>query len=378
MSVRSICFIVKSRLEQAVPVVDVIEHFGLLGDLRLRVICYQAANSLKERMIEHGVSVEEMAGRPIIRFSKRCGGVAYNLAFRALASSNIGRIPSDLLWVGSLDTAAWLAGRHLAGHTILHVRELYDRLPLYRRILRRAGGQVGAIVVPEVSRAFILRCWCQLPRTPYVVPNKPLILCNSRKQDLGMTLTPPRAKLLQGKKLILYQGHIIRERPLDALVGAVETLGGAWALLLIGRSWDCYAEALESKSSRVTYGGYFPAPEHLKITSHARIGILSYDYSSLNQVFCAPNKLWEYAGFGVPMLASDCPPLRDALDRSHAGMCVDFDNVSAIAAALHQIDELYDEFSGAARELYKAVKVDQILRGILNDLCGEAGRGRNH
>ncbi|KAA6307134.1 hypothetical protein EZS27_041199, partial [termite gut metagenome] len=38
-----------------------------------------------------------------------------------------------------------------------------------------------------------------------------------------------------------------------------------------------------------------------------RIGIVSYAFDDLNHVFCAPNKTWEYTGFGIPMLGNNAP-----------------------------------------------------------------------
>ena len=46
--------------------------------------------------------------------------------------------------------------------------------------------------------------------------------------------------------------------------------------------------------SDLIYIPQIPSPQHLFVTSIAYIGILVYDPISLNQIFCAPNKIFEY------------------------------------------------------------------------------------
>lgn len=58
-------------------------------------------------------------------------------------------------------------------------------------------------------------------------------------------------------------------------------------------------------ADNIKYLGSVPAPYHLEITSYASIGIMSYDPINLNNLYCAPNKVWEYSGFGIPFLAND-------------------------------------------------------------------------
>lgn len=76
----------------------------------------------------------------------------------------------------------------------------------------------------------------------------------------------------------------------------------------MGRGSDYYDD-LRSRyaSERVLFVPFIRPPHHLQVTRLASIGVLSYfpDPSSLaaviNPLYCAPNKIFEYARYGVPM-----------------------------------------------------------------------------
>lgn len=67
-----------------------------------------------------------------------------------------------------------------------------------------------------------------------------------------------------------------------------------------------------------------PAPLHLEITSHATIGVVFYSDETLNKAFCAPNKIYEYSGFGIPAIANCIPGLINTIGKSGAAVCTDF------------------------------------------------------
>ena len=82
-------------------------------------------------------------------------------------------------------------------------------------------------------------------------------------------------------------------------------------MVLAGRESD-YLKELLIKYPDVKYLGFTVPPKHLSIVKLADIGILTYvaDSGSINPVFCAPNKIWEYAKYGIPMLCNDIPGLK--------------------------------------------------------------------
>jgi hypothetical protein len=85
-------------------------------------------------------------------------------------------------------------------------------------------------------------------------------------------------------------------------------------------------------------------------------------------VFCAPNKVWEYAGFGLPLICNNLPALQFAVGDRNAGVCVDMNDQLQIESALLTIDNHYEQFSRAAKQLYDSVDIRDIIRQIMNGI----------
>ena len=99
------------------------------------------------------------------------------------------------------------------------------------------------------------------------------------------------------------------------------------------------------------YVSYIPAPYHLEITSYAHIGIVFYRNDSLNKVFCAPNKIYEYSGFGIPMLANDIPGLKNTVGNAGAAECMELKS-NNIIHAIQKIEADYDTYSENAKKFF--------------------------
>jgi glycosyltransferase involved in cell wall biosynthesis len=52
---------------------------------------------------------------------------------------------------------------------------------------------------------------------------------------------------------------------------------------------------------------------------------MCYPFVGLNNINCAPNKVFEYAHAGLPIVATSQPPLETLLTRYNVGLCFDQD-----------------------------------------------------
>jgi hypothetical protein len=285
--------------------------------------------------------------------------------FRKRAWKTLESMGYDVLWVGSADTALALGRRLLRECYVLQLHELYDRYPLYRYGLGRYARQASCLVVPEATRASIFRYWFKLAQTPVVLPNKPLNHPHDRNVPSRDAQAQRVLHALKGKKLLLYQGHICPSRDLRPLANAVRAMSPEYHLLLMGLDLHGFVAQVTHVCPRTSYIPYIAPPEHLTVTSHAHIGLVSYDHDSLNSLFCAPNKIWEYAGFGLPILAGSLPGLQSTVGAAGAGICTDWESPSRILEDLSLIEEHYAQFSAGARAFYESIDTRKILQHIL-------------
>lgn len=279
-----------------------------------------------------------------------------------------------ILWIAG-DTTIKNLGRRLFNYRyILHVLELSEEIYYHYKLkfLKVPGHILGenakAVVVPEYNRAHITKAWWNLSQLPIVLPNKPL---DSSSGEHNLPVRDKTAKEILGnigdRKIILYQGILHKERPLDKFIDAVRELGDRYAFVVMSGGEDIY----KGSSENYYFIPFIQPPEHLDITSHAYIGVLSYfptktRHSILNAVFCAPNKTFEYAKFGIPMLSNDVPALKYIFDTKHCGLCVDEFNVTNIKKAILDIEKAYDTMSRNAKKYYESVNWDRILDDILD------------
>ena len=116
---------------------------------------------------------------------------------------------------------------------------------------------------------------------------------------------------------------------------------------------------------------YIVAPYHLEVTSHAFVGILIYTpvygtfTSPLNSIYCAPNKLYEFSQFGIPMIGNDIPGLRYTIEYNHMGVCVQKMNTESFSQAIKNIADNYEKYSENAITFYKADDKFSIVKKAL-------------
>lgn len=290
---------------------------------------------------------------------------------------------SDFIWTCT-DYTVLLLGKRLlcCNNHIMQLMELVKTVPRYNnakilkldvfRLLQFDLGKYGKharkVVVPELNRAFITKAWWELKKTPIVLPNKPYdipqgVPANDTKKII--------AKIPDKKKTILYQGLIGAERRLDAYAEAVRLLGDDYQLCVMGQETQIPEQRLDISNEypEVIKLGFVVPPEHLHITKASYIGVLSYipqKGNELNVLYCAPNKIYEYAGCGIPMICHALPALIQVFERYQIGVCVDEMTPEKIAVGIKKIEENYDTMRENCYKFYNDTDLKSIISSILD------------
>lgn len=177
----------------------------------------------------------------------------------------------------------------------------------------------GLSVVPEVMR--------NIPPGGHLPPDP----------EKALQSYPALARRNHEDRIILYQGDVSLSRGLGRFVDALEFLPKCYRLVVAGGGHDL--EKLCSMAGRFSKEGRFVALGRIEnqmlpaITALADVCIVCYPYQGLNNIYCAPNKLFEYAQAGLPVVATDQPPLRKAVETHGIGELV-CENFSPVQIAL--------------------------------------------
>ena len=234
------------------------------------------------------------------------------------------------------------------------------------------------VVCCEFNRAHIVKGFFNLRHLPFVLPNKGYFdedIINNPPEDIVRTLNSIRKKI-NGKKVILYQGIFMdKERRLEEFCDAVLNMSEEYVLLAMGKGelFDSL-QSRYSKSDKILFIAFIRPPYHLNITRLATIGILTYfpsnaDVSSvLNPLYCAPNKIFEYARYSVPMISNDLPGLHSVFKDYHCGENIEYPiSVPGILSAIGKITGDYASYAEGAKKYYESVDLPRIVEKILGE-----------
>jgi glycosyltransferase involved in cell wall biosynthesis len=289
--------------------------------------------------------------------------LSYRIAF--LKSRNFFS-DSDIFWISSADSAIPIFGLMNNYKYILQINELYDQNSFYKFFLKKLSSKAIKIVVPELNRANIFRVWFGLKTIPEVLPNKSILPDTELIIPEDMKNTADQiSKLKQdGYIIIIYQGHIGKDRDFSNLVEVLKKMNTHVHLILMGTDHGMVSH-YKKIFSGITWLPHIKAPNHLFFTKLADIGIIYYNPESLNNIYCAPNKTWEYSKFGLPIISNDIPGMLEVTKLYNAGISCDFNNKKSITKGLEKLIYNYKKYSENSYKLYNEMDYQSKVKEIL-------------
>lgn len=301
---------------------------------------------------------------------------------RLLATSRLRKLvdesmkDSDYLWTTSMNTIRALGDFALKYKNIMQLMELARYGYLFRDIIKFPVDEYARnswkVVVPEENRAYIQKVWWNLKTVPIVLPNKPYDI------NPGVP-TPELIKAIdkmkgEKRKIVLYLGGIYPDRDFEGYAKAISKMDN-YVLYIVGKMFGD-SESMINELCRkyaVEYMGSFSPPNHLALVKYAYIGLLPYkpvfnpELSELNALYCAPNKIYEYSGYGVPMIGSDVLGLKMPFEKYNMGVCCDDSDEDAIFNAISLLDKNHEEMSKNALCFFDGIDLKKIVTTILED-----------
>ena len=284
----------------------------------------------------------------------------------------------DILWTATDATVRDLGDVVLKYKHVMQLMELIRDIPfipgqkLIPLNIKRYAQQAYKVVVPEYNRANIQQTWWDLKKRPTILPNK-----MSMPSFDAVDIPEDVQKILdeidnEKKKIILYQGVFHEDRELETFIQATETMKNEYQIYLMGTDTP-YRQKLSKTFPDVKYVSFIKPPFHLLVTKRAHIGLLPYKaapylhYAKINALYCAPNKIFEYSAYGVPMLGTDVPGLHEPFSTYNIGLTCEPLTADKIARNIREIERNYATMSDNCHDFYDSVDMDKIVEAILMD-----------
>ncbi|MDD2799098.1 MAG: glycosyltransferase [Bacteroidales bacterium] len=230
----------------------------------------------------------------------------------------------DIVIANDTDTLlATFCASKLRGKTIVFdAHELFTEVPelVGRPFVKRIWQCIEDAILPHIKYAYTV---CQPIAEIYkkknginmqVVRNAPFRSDDTVNQVPRLTFS--------GKKMILYQGAINIGRGIEWIIDAMPFIDNA--VFCIAGDGDIVPEIkhkiVEMKlQEKVILLGKIPLEELQEYTYSANLGVCLLENRGLNYYYSLPNRVFDFAQAGIPILATDFPEIRNVVAKYQIG-----------------------------------------------------------
>lgn len=245
---------------------------------------------------------------------------------------------------------AWLISQLTGARLVYDAYELLidDRpLPLRDRVWleleRLAIRGADVVIAANAERAKImtqnysLRC---LPTYMRNIPAVPTFTDQERVDTIEHY--PALRRRSQQDRIVLYQGDISMDRGLGRFIEAMSQVRPEIRMVVAGSGPDLerlieLAKPLIAQR-RFDALGRIPHNALAAITAVTDLGLITYSHNGMNNIYCSPNKIFEYAHANIPVLGSDHAAISSIIGNYSTGLTVRlFDSAYDIAKKIEQI-----------------------------------------
>jgi glycosyltransferase involved in cell wall biosynthesis len=202
-------------------------------------------------------------------------------------------------------------------------QQLSNKEKLFYFLEKKTIRYAQLVIAANSSRAEIMKNHYHLNKVPLVIGNIPPIPVAKVTQEEVIRMFPVLMKEHPGDIHVVYMGDINFVRGIDVLLDAVKYLPENVKLIFVGGGVDLEnvkKVAKEIGKNKIRITGQVPHDMIFDILKHADIGFISYLLSkNLNDIYCAPNKIFEYAQAGLPVISTCQPTIKKIFSEFQIG-----------------------------------------------------------
>lgn len=140
-----------------------------------------------------------------------------------------------------------------------------------------------------------------------------------------------RLNIDSSSTIFLYQGVLHKGRGIKSMLEILNYFNDTYALIIGDGPYKLTLEEYLSKksiSNKVFFVKAVPYKDLLDLSVEADIGFSLIKPISVSYEQALPNKLFEYALAGLPIIASNLPEIEKIINKYSLGYCVPFDNLN--------------------------------------------------
>lgn len=215
------------------------------------------------------------------------------------------------------------------------------------------------VLAANPERAKLMHEHYGLPVVPSYMRNIPKrSLVSPLDEEAVLEQYPFLLKRDESSMVVLYQGDVSLKRGIGRFIDAMAFMSHNSMFVIAGdgpdRSMieDRYSDLIEQ--GRLKMLGRVPQDLLPSVTKFADVGVVTYPLQGLNNLYCAPNKIFEYLNANVPVVTTNQLPLRNILGAYRVGLIVEEDDVpQQLARKMQDAAMLRDQLAGDVANLLR-------------------------
>lgn len=215
------------------------------------------------------------------------------------------------------------------------------------------------VFAANLERAEIMKKYFELSEMPVIFDNVHRIddeydsaECSKRFDSL----------FCEGAFNILFAGGISEERKTFDYIDVVKKLSGV-NLVIVGSASPVALERykkIADGAEHIHYAGFVTRAELRYLMTKSQASVVIFDKDSYNTLYCASGKCFESLFEGVPILASENPPLARLCN--DCGIGVSNDNYGS---AIEELRENYDKYRKSVKEYVMSLNYENRLDNLV-------------
>jgi glycosyltransferase involved in cell wall biosynthesis len=249
------------------------------------------------------------------------------------------------------------------GHQLIYLQyELIDVNQLNTldqfifKMVQALSARIDIIVTPELNRTEFLQ---QL--LPKANAKTFLTLPNTNNNSTDEAVVKNLGD--KGPKIITHIGAVGLNHHIESFLKAVSELDQAhYEVRFVGSLTQEVLELITKyECSCVKVIGQIKHSELKKYYQETDLGIILYKDVSLNHRFCAPNKLYEYWSYGIPVVGDRLPGLQSIFTEDYLGRLINMADSNQIFEAIENITQNDSAKRRILQHFHKHFKLDNYL-----------------
>ena len=200
-------------------------------------------------------------------------------------------------------------------------KKISARMRFFYRNERKIVNRVDLLVCANEDRAKIMADHYNLSERPLVVRN--ISHLNTEPSEESEKILEKLQPFFDiPKKAIVYAGVVNLGRHVEELVAAAQNHSDKVKILIVGggNALNRIKEMTAGSSLVVEFTGPVPYSCMGQILCRCDVGYIYYPNNTLNNRFCASNKIYEYASVNLPVIANDNSTIKKDLAKYKIGV----------------------------------------------------------